>query len=96
MLRHLVGWWPYSTLQAQGKVWLVRSYEELMEETGMSRDQVKRSLAALEDRGTIIRQKSLFQGNRPHTWIRFTKKAHSAMWGAEVPLSKQGADLHPG
>lgn len=86
LLQVLVGWWPYTSIQRCGEFWIIRSYEELEEETGLSRDAVKRALKELEKRGVIRRERHQWQGRRVHVWITFGEVAHSALWGSyELP-----------
>ncbi len=81
LLTELVSWWPYTTIQRGGDFWIVRSYDDLETETGLSRNQVKRSLRDLEERGVIRRERHQFAGRKVHLWITFEELVHAALWG---------------
>ena len=83
-------WYPRGKVHWNGKYCVAKSRRHLIQETGLSLDQVKRGLARLRKRGLIEAQIHLFGGQTINHF--FLTELGKSVTGAKEPEPKPQVD----
>jgi hypothetical protein len=74
VLAQLDYWLARATKQHDGHRWVFKTYAELADELGVTRDQTRRAVTALRRRGVVIAIRNPFLGFDRTPWYRIDRE----------------------